>query len=336
MKKSNNSGRVHRPEAGSRGFHARVWRTQNGCGHGGTRMVLAVTALAVLCLTSSTRADVGPSIQPVAAAAPDTSHGTVKAGRCNVRSRPSLTAEVVVQLHKGDAVDVLERKSVTERDKPMDWLRITLPATAKCFVSAKLLTDGEANVDDLYVRCGPGSNYRDIGKLPKGTKVEVVGTKGEWARIKPTPQCSGWIAAELVDVEPTGAPAPPPAASLNMPEVVTPPVAVPGRTPPPVAASAPPTAAPAVSEVNIDPDVQVQYVVKDGYLWPVAASNAPAAYELRTPEVDRLSYRIAYLETTETNLKKYEGKHVRVMGNQRWRKGDRDPVIVVERLDRVW
>jgi hypothetical protein len=44
---------------------------------------------------------------------------------------------------------------------------------------------------------------------------------------------------------------------------------------------------------------------------------------------------MAYLETSETNLKKFEGKHVRVTGNQRWRKGDRYPVIAIERIDRV-
>jgi hypothetical protein len=35
-------------------------------------------------------------------------------------------------------------------------------------------------------------------------------------------------------------------------------------------------------------------------------------------------------------LAKFAGKHVRVMGNQRWHKGDRDPVIVAERVERVW
>ena len=297
-----------------------------------SRVVFAALVGAALWTAQSTRADTGPAVQPIAAAS-ETGHGTVKAGRCNVRSRPSLNAEVVVQLHKGDAIDVRERKSVMEREKSMDWLCIALPATAKCFVSSKFLADGAANVDDLYVRCGPGSNYRDIGKLPKGAKVEAVESKGEWTQIKPTPECSGWIAAELVSVEPAPAPmaTPAPEPSLGAPVVVTPPVAVPKA---PTASV--PNAPPAVSVVNVDPDVQVQYVVKDGYLHAVAESNAPAAYELRTPEMDRLSYRIAYLETSEKDLKKYEGKHVRVMGNQRWRKGDRDPVIVVERVDRVW
>ena len=276
------------------------------------------------------RADVGPAVQPVAAPVAQTGRGTVKGNRCNVRSRPTTTAEVIVQLHKGDSVEVLERKAGIEHpDKAVEWLRIALPATAKCYVSAKHLADGVVAADDLNVRCGPGANYRDVGKLAKGTKVEVVASKGEWTQNKPTSQCSGWIAAELVDVEPVAVPSvtPPAPTAVNMPEIVTPPVAA------PVTSAAAP--APAVSVVNIDPDVAVAYVVKDGYLHVVTDSNAPAAYELRTQEADRLSFRMAYLETSETNLKKFEGKHVRVTGNQRWRKGDRYPVIAIERIDRV-
>ena len=290
-----------------------------------------VFACAALWSASSVRADSGAGIQPVAVvpapvvSAAQGGRGIVKGQHCNVRSRPSLNSEVVAQLHKGEAVDVLERKTVTEREKSMDWLRIALPANAKCFVSAKHLTGGAANVENLNVRCGPGASYREIGKLAKGTRVEVVEKKGEWAQIRPTAECTGWIAGELVDVE---AAVPAPAPSTATSDIVTPPVAVPSATPAP--------SAPAISVVNADPDVLVTYVVKDGYLQTVAEKNAPTPYELRTTEVDRLSFRVAYVETSETNLKKFEGKHVRVVGMQRWRKGERYPVIAIERIDVVW
>jgi uncharacterized protein YraI len=263
----------------------------------------------------------------VAQAAPTgaAERGTVKGERSNVRSRPTLHSEVVTQLHKGEAVDVLERRTVTEHDKSMEWLRIALPETAKCYVSAKHVVDDAADVDNLNVRCGPGSSYRDIGKLAKGTKVEIVQKKGDWAQIKPTTDCSGWIAAELVDVQVAPAPvaSPEPAPSANSGEIVTPPVAA-------------PVGGPSVSVVNTEPDVLVTYVVKDGYLASVTESNAPAAFELRTPEVDRLSFRIAYLEAPGLTLTKYGGKHIRIVGTQRWHKGDRYPVISIERIDMVW
>ena len=98
-----------------------------------------------------------------------------------------------------------------------------------------------------------------------------------------------------------------------------------------------PGPAPAVSIVNADPDILVTYVLKDGYVGAVNETNAPAAFELRTSgRYDRLSFRVAYLETSDTNLKRFEGKHVRIVGTQRWRKGERYPVITIERVDMVW
>ncbi len=286
--------------------------------------VLSALACAGLWIVSAARADSGAAVPVAVAPAIETGRGTVKGQHSNVRSRPSLSSEVITQLHKGETVDVLERKTVTEREKSLDWLRIALPSSAKCFVGAKHLTDGAANVENLNVRCGPGSNYRDIGKLSKGTKVEIVEKKGEWVQIRPTADCSGWIAAELLDVEatPRG-----PAPSASTSDIVTPPVAV-SPTPGP--------AAPAISIVNADPDVLVTYVLKDGYVGAVNETNAPAAFELRTAEEDRLSFRVAYLETSDTNLKRFEGKHVRIVGTQRWRKGERYPVITIERVDMVW
>jgi SH3-like domain-containing protein len=283
--------------------------------------VLSIFICAGTWIVSAVRADSGAVVPVPAAPAVETGHGVVKGQHSNVRSRPSLNSEVISQLHKGDSVDILERKTVTEREKSMDWLRIALPASTKCFVSAKHLTDGTVNVESLNVHCGRGSNYREIGKLSKGTRVEVVEKKGEWVQIRPTPECTGWIAAELVDVNTEAAR--PPAPS----DTVTPPVAVPSATAP---------AAPSVSVVNADPDILVSYVVKDGYVGAVNETNPPAAFELRTAEEDRLSFRVAYMEPGDTNLKRYVGKHVRIVGTQRWHKGERYPVIAVERVDMVW
>jgi uncharacterized protein YgiM (DUF1202 family) len=286
------------------------------------RLLAISVALACATLAATSPAVADALRRAQLPAEPLTGHGTVKADRSNVRSRPSLTAEVIVQLHKGDTVEVRERKTVTERDRPTDWLRIGLPAHAKCYVSSKFLADGVVTATTLNVRCGPGANFRDIGKLSKGTRVEILGTEGDWTQIKPTPECSGWIAAELVELAPA-APTPEPATQLGSPEVVTPPVA------------APP--APALATAGAGPELLEQYVVKDGVLRAVEdPATAPASYQLMTPEVERRQYRIAYVEAPGLNLQRFDGKHVRVLGTQRWRKGERYPVIVADRVDMIW
>jgi uncharacterized protein YgiM (DUF1202 family) len=253
------------------------------------------------------RVEAPPALPALAA-----SQGTLKADKVNVRSRPDTKSEVIIQLNKGDTVEILGRQGEGKNE----WLKIALPAKAKCYVSSKLIADGAVTTDGVNVRCGPGTNFKEVGKLAKGARVEVVAKSGDWTQIKPTASCSGWIAAQFVDVAP---------APVQPPEVVTPPVA------------AVPPAPPAVQVTDVNPDVLVSYVVKNGILKAVAdRAKEPAAYELMTEEVGGREYRIAYVESTDKNLAKLVNKPVRVMGNQRWRKGERDPVIVAERIERAW
>jgi len=251
-------------------------------------------------------------------------HGVVKGTRSNVRARPSIAAEPVIQLNKGESVTIVERKIVSGNGKDTEWLRIQLPPQAKCFVSAQLVNNGVVKADSIYVRCGPSTNHRDVGKLAKGDSIEVIKAHGGWLQIKPTPQCTGWIAAELVDI--VSAPAAPDVPPAPAPPVtILPPIASGTATPP----------GPLVKVVDADPDLIVQYVVRDGIL-AVTDNGAPAPYQLLTPELNRLQHRICYLENDHTDLKRFEGKHVRLAGNERWRKGDRDPVLVIDRIGMVW
>lgn len=294
-------------------------KSANSCISRRLKILSALLACAALLATAGARADsMMPQTAP-AASAGSVGIGTVLKNKINVRARAGKTAEVVVQVNKGDTLEVLDRKTIQEGGKSMEWLHVVLPGSAKCYVSSKLLKNGETTTDAVNVRCGPGSNYKEVGKLGKGDKVEVLKTHGEWVQIKPTPHCTGWIAAEYVEVA-----APPPT-----PVIATPPVAaMPEPAMPPAAGIKP-----AVPE----DEVHIQYTVKDGIFEPVKdEANAPASYQLRTEEVAGRSYRIAYLDTTEKNLARYEGKHVKVFGNERWRRSERYPVIAVERIDMIW
>ncbi|NQU12427.1 SH3 domain-containing protein [bacterium] len=289
------------------------------------RITSAILVATTLFTAGSASADVGepPVIAVSAAVAGPGGTGTVRRDRCNVRSRPTTTAEVVAQLSKGSEVSILESQTVTEKGKTRAWLRIPLPATAKCYVSAKFVDGGVATGDAINVRCGPGSKFRDVGQLSKGDTVEVTAREGDWVKIKPTADCSGWIAAELVAVTPAAVPAPPAAAV----------------EPPPLPATllpAPAPAAPEVRMVSTDPDSYEQYTVKVGLLGAVDDPvDAPAPYELLTIPVERRQYRICFLEPDGKELTRYTGKTVRVVGMERWQRGERWPVLKLERLDLV-
>jgi len=283
------------------------------------RMGLILVSIAALLASTTVRADSGAAkmvANPPAAAGGATR--VAKGNNVNVRSRPDTKSEVVVQLKKGDTVEVREGKVVDGKE----WLRIGLPAGAKTYVHSVLLKDGAASSDAINVRCGPGTNFKDIGKLDKGQKVDVVKVEGEWTRIKPTAQCSGWVSAEFFE-----------AAAVALPPA--PPVIVSDLPPAPPVAIAPPEKIIETRTVEKEVEVMVQYVVKDGIFSKVTEDGAPAVYELLTENVGQRQYRVAFLEL-KGDPEKFEGKHVRVLGNERWKKGERFPVIVVERIEMVW
>ena len=56
----------------------------------------------------------------------------------------------------------------------------------------------EISADDVYVRSGPGVNYYFCGKLNKGDKVKVVGTKFSWSQIAPPEGSFSWISKQYV------------------------------------------------------------------------------------------------------------------------------------------
>ncbi len=59
----------------------------------------------------------------------------------------------------------------------------------------------EINSDDVYVRSGPGTNYYYCGKLSKGDKVKVVGSKFSWSQISPPGGSYSWISQQYVQVD---------------------------------------------------------------------------------------------------------------------------------------
>lgn len=294
-------------------------------------------SVAILLLAVSARADSGAAPLSTKATPAGSDVRIVKGSNLNLRARPSRTAEVITQLKKGDEVKVLETKSVAEGSKTQEWGRVTLPVSAKCYVLSKLIADSKATGDAINIRSGPSTNFKEVGKLSKGEKVEVVKAGTEWTQIKATAGCSGWVSTEYLEAAPVAPPVVAPVLPSAPPvisSVVEAPPAPVVMAPVPVPVVMPPPAPPA------EPETLAYYVVKDGIFQTVGpeekGEKTLAPFELMTIMVERRQYRIAYLEVAEKNLGKYEGKHVRVLGNVRWKRGDRYPVVVVDRIEPVW
>jgi hypothetical protein len=59
----------------------------------------------------------------------------------------------------------------------------------------------QITADNVYVRCGPGTNYYPCGKVNKTDRVTVVATKFGWSHIVPPLGSFSWISKQYVTVD---------------------------------------------------------------------------------------------------------------------------------------
>ncbi len=167
----------------------------------------------------------------------------VNADRVNLRGRPSLSSEVVTQVHKGETVVVCESIAL-QQPRPQDpsaWHRIRLPEDTPVWVHAGFVDpiDKTVRVPRLNVRAGPGENYSVIGLLTMGDTVQELRVLEDWMEIQPPPDTYAYMAAAYATIS-----HPATSAFDSSPPVPPPPTpsqALPADTRPTNIESAPPT-----------------------------------------------------------------------------------------------
>lgn len=214
----------------------------------------------------------------------------VSGDRLNVRSRPSLSGEVVTQLARGQVVIILEegRRAPGTTNTASEWVRIELPALTHVWVSAEFVdaTAGTVKPTRLNVRAGPGEEYGVLGTLSEGTAVRKVGENKGWLEIEAPTGLSAYVAAGYLQKVGTTSPATPgtekpasasPAATVPAPTNNIPPqpettnaVALPPPQP------APTTPPPAPTETEAKPPAETTPAV-------AAALTAPAGGTAEKP-----------------------------------------------------
>ena len=175
----------------------------------------------------------------------------VTGNRVNLRARPVLEAEVVGQVSTGELL--LPVDSLTEGS---EWIKVRPPDEVDLWIYSQLLTDGIVNANNTLVRGGPGLQFKPVGKVPKGTKVVIRLSKGDWTSVAPIPgYCELWIHSDFVK----------PVAPVRPPSVVSPKTASAEKNPggsagatavvgkPPVEKVPVPSSPPALASSNVVP-----------------------------------------------------------------------------------
>jgi len=276
---------------------------------------------------------------------------TVNGTRVNLRARSTIMSEVLGQFKKGETVTVLEQvenKWAKGRD-PKQWARIALPADKACWVFAAFVNSSNVvTASRLNLRGGAGENYSILGRLPKGTTVKPVTTKGEWMQIEPPEVATAYVAAmflkqdadAIAAAEPVETPVLEPASTNEITEVE------------PVVAEAVEVlstndtstsdeleaflASMEAGETNdTEEPLPPRIVMREGIVHNATSIQAPSHYSLLGLETRR---NINYLYTTSTNLdlNRWNGLHVIVTGeeslDERW---PNTPVLKLQRIQVV-
>ncbi len=79
------------------------------------------------------------------------------------------------------------------------WVRVEPPEGVSVWIYRELVRDGAVTADKSRVRAGAGLNFRAVGSLSKGDRVEVRGTYGDWLKIKPPEGVAFWMLRDQVE-----------------------------------------------------------------------------------------------------------------------------------------
>jgi len=97
------------------------------------------------------------------------------------------------------------------------WVRIDPPEGVSVWIYRELVQAGRVLADGSRIRSGAGLSFPPVAGLNKGDRVEVLGTYGDWLKIKPPPGVDFWVLRD--QVEPLAV-LPPEGVEVSLPETV--------------------------------------------------------------------------------------------------------------------
>lgn len=210
----------------------------------------------------------------------------VTGDRVNVRSRPSLTGEVVTRLSRGQRVLVFEEglPALQSVDPVTEWTRIELPAGTRVWVSAEHVdpTNNQVRPRLLNVRAGPSEDYGVLGTVARHTTLTVLSndSAGGWLEIVAPPGLSGFVAAHLLKSAENAAPDTVPPLAATIPETTeTAAPAQPARPEPRAPATTQPATEPATPDTPPPQPTQTEPISPEPAAPEVAAPSVPAPTE---------------------------------------------------------
>jgi len=254
-------------------------------------------------------------------------------GRAAVYASTNRTQDAVAWLPAGTEFAV--RGDLTEAT----WVRIDPPDGVSVWMYRELVRDSRVLADGSRIRSGAGLSFPPVAGLNKGDRVDVLGTYGDWLKIKPPPGVDFWVLRD--QVEPLAV-LPPEGAEVGLPETdaaatgavsevteIVVPTNAPAEMPEGSVARVRPPVPPELSGFTLEEgEEQGVSVVLRGLLdWGgIGAVSAPFCLVARQPDGETLP--VCHLLAPVLPCGSHIGESVTVEGT-RWRvKGSALPMLV--------
>lgn len=261
------------------------------------------------------------------ARATDLPVATVKGDKVNLRGRADSNGEVIGHAAHGEALQV--------RNAGETWVEVVPPERIKAWIHRDFVQDGRVAVKELTVRAGPNINYPRMGALFRGDAVTARETFGEWICVAPPTNASIWVHRDFLELP----------ASLTAPAVA--PVAAVSNVPPAAVGPVPPAVDPATNPVAVaeqpSPPSDLMLVplpgqgnpiTREGWLKPAPyVFNPPGRYRLAQKQGSHLD-TVCFLRGNNQQLSSMTDTFLAIRGREYWVQGVREPVLVVEAIER--
>lgn len=136
-------------------------------------------------------------------ASADNNSGVVNVSVLNVRSGAGTNNSIITKIYRNNSVSIIESSN--------GWYKVQLSNGTAGWVSAEYITVsngatsssgnvGTVTTSVLNVRSGIGTHYSKIGKLSKGTQVNIHDTQSGWHKVNLSNGSTGWVHGDYVSV----------------------------------------------------------------------------------------------------------------------------------------